>query len=73
MQNEQCQSVDDGKEYRWPSGTREGEWKQHKVRLKTGQNLLQWKTFGMDHDQGKPVLIQSIEISGTIHLIYYKN
>jgi hypothetical protein len=44
--------------------TREGEWKQQTVRLKAGQNVLQWKTIGMDVHQGKPVLIKSIEISG---------
>ncbi|XP_068081917.1 endosome/lysosome-associated apoptosis and autophagy regulator family member 2 isoform X2 [Anabrus simplex] len=63
-QNEQCHSIEDSKEYRWPSSTREGEWKQQTVQLRTGQNVLQWKTIGMDIHQGKPVLIKSIEISG---------
>lgn len=63
-QNDQCQSIKDSKEYRWPSITREGEWKQQTVHLKAGQNVLQWKTIGMDVHQGKPVLIKSIEISG---------
>ncbi|XP_049781740.1 endosome/lysosome-associated apoptosis and autophagy regulator family member 2-like [Schistocerca cancellata] len=63
-QNDQCQSVGDSKEYRWPSSTREGEWKQQTIQLKTGQNVLQWKTIGMDIHHGKPVLIKSIEISG---------
>ncbi|XP_033608891.1 UPF0577 protein KIAA1324-like homolog [Cryptotermes secundus] len=63
-QNDQCQSIKDSKEYRWPSVTREGEWKQQTVHLKAGQNVLQWKAIGMDMHQGKPVLIRSIEISG---------
>lgn len=49
--------------------TREGEWKQQTVRLKAGQNVLQWKTIGMDVHQGKPVLIKSIEISGKSKLL----
>nr|CAD7428449.1 unnamed protein product [Timema monikensis] len=63
-QNDQCQSIGDSKEYRWPSATRKGEWKQQTVHLKTGQNVLQWKTIGMDTHQAKPVLIKAIEISG---------
>ena len=63
-QNDQCHSIKDSKEYRWPSTTREGEWKKQTVRLKAGQNVLQWKTIGMDVHQGKPVLVKSIEISG---------
>lgn len=63
-QNEQCQTIGDSKEYRWPLSSREGEWKQQTVQLKTGQNVLQWKTIGMDVHQGKPVLIKAIEISG---------
>jgi len=49
--------------------TREGEWKQQTVRLKAGQNVLQWKRIGMDVHQGKPVLIKSIEISGKSKLL----
>ncbi|XP_059468673.1 endosome/lysosome-associated apoptosis and autophagy regulator family member 2-like isoform X2 [Neocloeon triangulifer] len=63
-QNEQCQSVADAKEYRWPSATAEGEWHRQVVQLKPGNNLLQWKTIGMETYPGKPVLIKSIEISG---------
>lgn len=64
-QNAQCQSLRDSKEFRWPQYTREaGEWKKQTVRLLTGQNVLQWKTLGMDHGQSRPVLIKSIEISG---------
>ncbi|XP_034231300.1 UPF0577 protein KIAA1324-like homolog [Thrips palmi] len=64
-QNAQCQSLRDSKEFRWPQYTREaGEWKKQTVRLLTGQNVLQWKTLGMDHGQSRPVVIKSIEISG---------
>ncbi|CAB3379879.1 Hypothetical predicted protein [Cloeon dipterum] len=64
-QNEQCQSVADAKEFRWPSVTAEGEWRRQVVQLKPGNNLLQWKTIGMETYPGKPILIKSIEISGT--------
>ncbi|KAF4529029.1 hypothetical protein B566_EDAN017484 [Ephemera danica] len=63
-QNEQCQSLDDSKEYRWPSSTRDGDWKKQVIQLKTGQNVLQWKTIGMESSPGKPIIIKSIEISG---------
>ncbi|KAG8225691.1 hypothetical protein J437_LFUL001723 [Ladona fulva] len=63
-QNEQCQSVGDSKEQRWPSSTKEGEWKKQTIHLKSGQNVLQWKTIGIESHRGKPVLIKSIEISG---------
>ncbi|XP_071449238.1 endosome/lysosome-associated apoptosis and autophagy regulator family member 2-like [Hetaerina americana] len=63
-QNEQCQSVGDTKIDRWPSATKEGEWKKQVIHLKAGQNVLQWKTIGMDCHKGKPVLIKSVEITG---------
>jgi hypothetical protein len=68
-QNEQCQSVADAKEYRWPPTTTEGEWRRQVVQLKAGNNLLQWKTIGMETYPGKPVLIRAIEISGKKNIL----
>ncbi|GAB6028023.1 hypothetical protein CHUAL_002249 [Chamberlinius hualienensis] len=67
-QNDQCQSFEDAEQSRWPLLTDEGKWHSVSVPLKTGLNVLQWKTIGMSaeglHRHSKAVLIGSIEISG---------
>ena len=55
---------------KWPTKTDEGEWKTVTVNLKSGMNVLVWKTMGMSlsrHKIKKPVLIKKIEIYGGWH------
>ncbi|CAL4108298.1 unnamed protein product [Meganyctiphanes norvegica] len=67
-QNDQCQSIDDADDYKWPPLTREGQWKRVEVALTTGLNVLHWKTIGIEnHGSSRPVMIKSIEISGVAY------
>ena len=64
-QNDQCQSIGDADDAKWPPLTWEGQWKTIQVQLKTGLNVLHWKTIGIDtHSSARPVMIKSIRISG---------
>ncbi|KAB7497174.1 hypothetical protein Anas_02860 [Armadillidium nasatum] len=67
-QNEQCQSIDDADDAKWPPLTREGQWKTMRVELKTGLNVLHWKTIGIDvRGSTRPVMIKTIQISGVAY------
>lgn len=67
-QDEECQSIDDADNYKWPPLTREGQWQTRSMELKPGLNVLHWKTIGMEaHGSSRPVLIKSIQISGVAH------
>lgn len=70
VQNNECQTVSDQDSSRWPSVTGEGKWKTITVSLKSGLNLLHWKTMGVSNDETsikKPILIRKIEISGVAY------
>ncbi|XP_070549925.1 endosome/lysosome-associated apoptosis and autophagy regulator family member 2-like isoform X2 [Ptychodera flava] len=70
-QNDQCQTMRDTNVNRWPATTGEGEWKTITMYLKSGLNVIYWKTMGVDFDDDgnnkkkvKPVLIKEIEVMG---------
>lgn len=64
-QDEECQSLDDADDYKFPSVTREGQWVTRTVNLNPGLNVLHWKTIGIEaRGSSRPVLIKSIQISG---------
>nr|XP_053628310.1 endosome/lysosome-associated apoptosis and autophagy regulator family member 2-like [Cherax quadricarinatus] len=67
-QDEECRGIDGADDYKWPSLTREGQWKTLSVELKPGLNVLRWKTLGIEaRGSSRPVLIKSIQISGVAH------
>ncbi|KAK3864258.1 hypothetical protein Pcinc_028364 [Petrolisthes cinctipes] len=67
-QDEECQSLEDADEYKFPSVTREGQWVTRTVNLNPGLNVLHWKTIGIEtRGSSRPVLIKSIQISGVAH------
>uniref|UniRef100_A0A0B7AI94 MRH domain-containing protein n=1 Tax=Arion vulgaris TaxID=1028688 RepID=A0A0B7AI94_9EUPU len=71
VQNDQCQAVDSDETEKWPEITNEGRWSTIKVNLKTGMNVLQWRTIGalseLIHSSVSPVLIRKIEITGVAY------
>ncbi|XP_050414359.1 endosome/lysosome-associated apoptosis and autophagy regulator family member 2 isoform X2 [Patella vulgata] len=68
VQNDQCQAAGDDESSQWPKITDEGQWHKQTVKLKSGMNVLQWRTIGVMSDMAKsktvPILIRNIEISG---------
>ncbi|GFO06318.1 upf0577 protein kiaa1324-like homolog [Plakobranchus ocellatus] len=70
VQNDQCQAS--GKENeKWPVVTEKGKWATVVVNLKSGMNVLQWRTIGafpsMTHSVSSPILIRKIEITGVAY------
>nr|XP_006825517.1 PREDICTED: UPF0577 protein KIAA1324-like [Saccoglossus kowalevskii] len=69
-QNDQCQTLKDTNANRWPQATGDGEWKKITMSLKSGLNVIYWKTMGVDFEtssrkkKSKPVLIREIEVMG---------
>ncbi|CAG7786969.1 unnamed protein product [Allacma fusca] len=62
--SDQCERLREAEGSRWPPLTGEGVWKTEVIPLRTGLNIFQWKTMGMDSHRPKPVLIKKIEIEG---------
>lgn len=70
-QDKECQSIDDGDDYKWPPITREGQWQTRTVKLKPGLNVLHWKTIGIEAGgSSRPVMIKSIQISGKFFFFF---
>lgn len=71
IQNDQCQSIGSKDAQRWPAMTDEGQWKTISAELKSGINLLIWKTMGVNSAARsaikKPTLIREIEITGVAY------
>ncbi|XP_059150434.1 endosome/lysosome-associated apoptosis and autophagy regulator family member 2-like isoform X2 [Physella acuta] len=71
VQNDQCQALDSEDNDRWPEITTEGKWATIVINLKSGMNVLQWRTIGalsdMMHTSVSPVLIRKIEITGVAY------
>ncbi|CAL1606068.1 unnamed protein product [Knipowitschia caucasica] len=62
VQNDQCQSTES--DDRWMKVS-ENDWSKHMVELKTGNNVLYWRSTGYSLDSDiKPVLVKNIGISG---------
>ncbi|TRY55989.1 hypothetical protein DNTS_026855 [Danionella cerebrum] len=64
IQNDQCQEMDQTGTEKWIKLTTNGEWGTHTVNLKSGTNILYWRTTGMllGGKPVKPVLLKNIQI-----------
>ncbi|KAK3769646.1 hypothetical protein RRG08_004898 [Elysia crispata] len=70
VQNDQCQASS-GENDKWPDITEKGKWASVVINLKSGMNVLQWRTIGalatMMQRIASPVLIRKIEITGVAY------
>uniref|UniRef100_A0A3Q1LQG4 Endosome-lysosome associated apoptosis and autophagy regulator family member 2 n=1 Tax=Bos taurus TaxID=9913 RepID=A0A3Q1LQG4_BOVIN len=68
IQNDQCQEMDTTAD-KWVKLTDNGEWGSHSVMLKSGTNILYWRTTGilMGSKAVKPVLVKNITIEGVAY------
>ncbi|KAG9330651.1 hypothetical protein JZ751_023433, partial [Albula glossodonta] len=69
IQNDQCQEMDQTSDQKWIKLTNNGEWGTHSVDLKSGTNILYWRTTGilLGAKIVKPVLLKSIQIDGVAY------
>ncbi|XP_075998687.1 endosome/lysosome-associated apoptosis and autophagy regulator family member 2 [Genypterus blacodes] len=69
IQNDQCQEMDQTTDNKWIKLTNHGEWATHTVNLKSGTNILYWRTGGvlMGTKVVKPVLLKNIQIEGVAY------
>uniref|UniRef100_A0A7N6AWC0 MRH domain-containing protein n=1 Tax=Anabas testudineus TaxID=64144 RepID=A0A7N6AWC0_ANATE len=69
IQNDQCQEMDQSAETKWLKLTNHGEWATHTVNLKSGTNILYWRTGGvlMGAKVVKPVLLKNVQIEGVAY------
>ncbi|XP_078092112.1 endosome/lysosome-associated apoptosis and autophagy regulator family member 2 [Mustelus asterias] len=68
VQNDQCQDTE-AADQKWMRLTESDEWKGHSVNLKTGTNVLYWRTTGilLGKKMSKPVLLKNIHIEGVAY------
>uniref|UniRef100_A0A4W6DDT8 Endosome-lysosome associated apoptosis and autophagy regulator family member 2a n=1 Tax=Lates calcarifer TaxID=8187 RepID=A0A4W6DDT8_LATCA len=69
IQNDQCQEMDQSTDTKWLKLTNHGEWATHTVNLKSGTNILYWRTGGvlMGTKVVKPVLLKNVQIEGVAY------
>ncbi|CAB1345976.1 unnamed protein product [Coregonus sp. 'balchen'] len=69
VQNEQCQEMAQTDDQKWIKLTTNGEWDTHTVNLKSGTNILYWRTTGIlvGGKMVKPVLLRNIHIEGVAY------
>ncbi|KAM8892856.1 endosome/lysosome-associated apoptosis and autophagy regulator family member 2 [Spinachia spinachia] len=69
IQNDQCQEMDQSADAKWLKLTNHGEWATHTVDLKSGTNILYWRTGGvlMMAKGVKPVLLKNVQIEGVAY------
>ncbi|XP_017261413.1 endosome/lysosome-associated apoptosis and autophagy regulator family member 2 [Kryptolebias marmoratus] len=68
IQNDQCQEMDQSADTKWLKLTNHGEWATHTVNLKSGTNILYWRTGGvLETKVVKPVLLKNIQIEGVAY------
>uniref|UniRef100_A0A3Q3FZQ3 Endosome-lysosome associated apoptosis and autophagy regulator family member 2a n=1 Tax=Labrus bergylta TaxID=56723 RepID=A0A3Q3FZQ3_9LABR len=69
IQNDQCQEMDQSSDAKWLKLTNHGEWATHTVNLKSGTNVLYWRTGGvmMGTKVVKPVLLKNVQIEGVAY------
>ncbi|XP_013858910.1 UPF0577 protein KIAA1324-like [Austrofundulus limnaeus] len=68
IQNDQCQEMDQSADNKWLKVTNHGEWATHTVNLKSGTNILYWRTGGvLGSKVVKPVLLKNIQIEGVAY------
>ncbi|XP_028814403.1 UPF0577 protein KIAA1324-like isoform X2 [Denticeps clupeoides] len=69
IQNDQCQEMDQNSDKKWIKLTSNGEWRTHTVGLKSGTNIMYWRTTGImvGAKVVKPVLLKNIQIEGVAY------
>ncbi|KAJ3611954.1 hypothetical protein NHX12_020233, partial [Muraenolepis orangiensis] len=69
VQNEQCQEMTQADDQKWIKVTGSGDWDTHMVALKSGTNILYWRTTGIlvGRKMVKPVLLRNIQIEGVAY------
>ncbi|XP_035257144.1 endosome/lysosome-associated apoptosis and autophagy regulator family member 2-like [Anguilla anguilla] len=69
IQNDQCQEMDQTSDQKWIKLTNNGEWGTHTVDLKSGTNILYWRTTGilLGTKVVKPVLLKNVQIEGVAY------
>uniref|UniRef100_A0A8C4NYB7 Endosome-lysosome associated apoptosis and autophagy regulator family member 2a n=1 Tax=Dicentrarchus labrax TaxID=13489 RepID=A0A8C4NYB7_DICLA len=69
IQNDQCQEMDQSADTKWLKLTNHGEWATHTVNLKSGTNILYWRTGGvlMGSKVVKPVFLKNVQIEGVAY------
>ncbi|CAL8323021.1 unnamed protein product [Lota lota] len=69
VQNEQCQEMAQADDQKWIKVTNNGHWETHMVNLRSGTNILYWRTTGIlvDRKMVKPVLLRNIQIEGVAY------
>ncbi|XP_053318278.1 endosome/lysosome-associated apoptosis and autophagy regulator family member 2 isoform X1 [Spea bombifrons] len=68
IQNDQCQETTSSSD-KWVKLSENSDWMHHSVSLKSGTNILYWRTTGilMGSKAVKPVLIKNITIEGVAY------
>ncbi|OCT89193.1 hypothetical protein XELAEV_18017810mg [Xenopus laevis] len=68
IQNDQCQEMSSSSD-KWVKLSDNSDWMNHMVSLKSGTNILYWRTTGilMGTKVAKPVLIKNITIEGVAY------
>ncbi|XP_043944282.1 endosome/lysosome-associated apoptosis and autophagy regulator family member 2 isoform X1 [Protopterus annectens] len=68
IQNDQCQEMESLNQ-KWMQVTDHGEWRMHTVTLKSGTNILYWRTTGilLGSKVATPVLLKNITIEGVAY------
>ncbi|XP_069483927.1 endosome/lysosome-associated apoptosis and autophagy regulator family member 2 isoform X2 [Ambystoma mexicanum] len=68
IQNDQCQEMESSTD-KWIKLTDHGEWVHHSVNLKSGSNILYWRTTGilLGSQVVKPVLVKNITLEGVAY------
>uniref|UniRef100_A0A8C5PKK2 Endosome-lysosome associated apoptosis and autophagy regulator family member 2 n=1 Tax=Leptobrachium leishanense TaxID=445787 RepID=A0A8C5PKK2_9ANUR len=68
VQNDQCQETTSSND-KWVKLSENSDWMQHSVSLKSGANILYWRTTGilMGTKVAKPVLVKNITIEGVAY------
>ncbi|XP_076849513.1 endosome/lysosome-associated apoptosis and autophagy regulator family member 2 isoform X2 [Brachyhypopomus gauderio] len=69
IQNDQCQELEKSGE-KWMKQTGNGQWGKHVVNLKSGTNVLYWRTTGvaLGAKVVKPVLLKNVQIEGVAYM-----
>uniref|UniRef100_A0A6Q2YKR8 Uncharacterized protein n=1 Tax=Esox lucius TaxID=8010 RepID=A0A6Q2YKR8_ESOLU len=69
IQNDQCQELDQTADKKWLQLTTQGNWATHSVNLKSGTNILYWRTAGIVIGTKvlKPVLLKNVHIEGVAY------
>uniref|UniRef100_W5K073 Endosome-lysosome associated apoptosis and autophagy regulator family member 2a n=1 Tax=Astyanax mexicanus TaxID=7994 RepID=W5K073_ASTMX len=70
IQNDQCQEMEKTSDQKWIKLTSNGQWSKHTVSLKSGTNVLYWRTTGVTVGAKivKPVLLKNIQIEGVAYM-----